>query len=258
MIAYGIAKSLLTPPGILILMLVAAFLLVRGVLGRILLLSAVCALTMMSLPAVATALMAPLETYPPIGTDSAPLPAGAQAIVVMGAGRYRGAPEYGGDTVDPLSLGRVRYAAHLHRKSGLPIYVTGGSPSGERPAVGELMADVLRDELGVPVEAVESESRTSWENAALLAPILERDGVSRILLVTDAWHLPRSVEVFERIGLEVAPAPTGFVSYPGWESDLTYRDWLPDAGALRTSLYAVNEHLGRVWYQIRRWAGEAP
>ena len=38
------------------------------------------------------------------------------AIVVLGAGRYRSAPEYGGDTVDGVSLERLRYAANVARK----------------------------------------------------------------------------------------------------------------------------------------------
>ncbi len=252
--AYAILKSLLVPPGILILMLAAAFLLVRGVLGRVLLFAATAILALMSLPAVATLLMGPLEPYPalnPVG----PFPPAAQAILVLGAGRYAGAPEYGGDTLDRFSMERVRYGAALQRATGLPLYVTGGVVPGERTSpVGVLMAKTLEDELGVPVAGVESQSRDTWENAALSKAMLERDGISHVLLVTTASHLPRAVEACKRAGLAVTPAPTGFVTHRLSQPDSRLYDWLPSAPAFLTSYYAVHEHLGRVWYQMRQWA----
>ena len=45
-----------------------------------------------------------------------------QAIVVLGGGRINDAPEYGGVDLPSLhALARLQYAAHLHRKTGLPI-----------------------------------------------------------------------------------------------------------------------------------------
>lgn len=252
---YTVIKSLLTPPGLLILMLIAAFLLARGVMARLLIFTTAITLTLMTLPVVAILLMTPLEPTPALTV--APIPADAQGILVLGAGSDR-APEYGGDTVDGNSLQRIRYAAHLHRLTGLPIYVAGGSPPEEQPPVGLLMAKVLQTDFGVPVAGVEAESRTSWENAAFAKPMLERDGIGHVLLVSSAWHLPRAMEAVERAGLRVTPAPTGFVHYPGWQKDLGLADWLPSARALLDSTYAVREHLGQVWYQIRYWIQGAP
>lgn len=255
MTVYTLIKSLLTPPGILILMLIGAFLLARGVLARLLIFISAAILTLMTLPAVAMLLMTPLEPFPALSEDS--IPGDAQGILVLGAGSDP-APEYGGDTVDQHSLQRIRYAAHLHRMTGLPIYVAGGSPPEEQPAVGILMAQTLESELGVAVAGVEAESRTTWENAAFAKPMLERDGVGHVLLVTSAWHLPRAQEAVERAGIRGTPAPTGFVHYPGWEEDLKLGDWLPSARAFLDSSYAVREHLGRAWYQIRSWSRGAP
>jgi uncharacterized SAM-binding protein YcdF (DUF218 family) len=257
MTVYSILKALLMPPGILILMLIAGFVLVRGVLGRLLIATAASTLTLMSLSPVSTWLMVPLEPYAALGTTAAPIPPAAQAIVILGAGQIKSAPEYGGDTVNDAGLRRVRYAAKLYRLTGLPVYVTGGHWPGERSAVGQLMADVLTGDYGVPVAAVESASRTTWENAVYTAPILGHDGIKHILLVSDAWHLPRGVEAFEKAGLAVTPAPTAFKHYPGWEADLVFRDWLPSADAFATSYQAIHEHLGRVWYQILAWVKRA-
>lgn len=255
MTLYTLIKSLLTPPGILILLLIGAFVLARGVPARLLIFTSATILTLMTLPAVAILLMVPLEPIPAL--SDAAIPPAAKGILVLGAGTDP-APEYGGDTVDDHSLQRIRYAAHLHRATGLPIYVAGGSPPEEQPPAGMLMAQTLQGELGVPVAGVEAESRTSWENAAFAKPMLERDGIDHVLLVSSAWHLPRAVEVVERTGIRVTPAPTGFVHYPGWEKELRLTDWLPSARAFLDSSYAVREHLGRVWYQIRYWVQGAP
>ena len=257
MTAYGLIKTLIMPPGGIILLLAAAFFLVRGMLGRRLLLTATLVLTLLSLPVVTLFLMTPLEPYPALDVR-VPLPVDAKAILLLGAGLESDAPEYQGDTVDGFSLERTRYAAWLHRATGLPIYVSGGSVSVDQVAVGELMARVLRDEFQVPVAGVEARSRTTWENAAYSKPMLAQAGVSRVLLVTSAWHLPRAVEACERAGILVTPAPTGFVTSPGWQKDLGLGDWLPSAHAFHTTYFAIHEHLGRAWYQVRAWVEGAP
>ena len=254
MTLYSLFKALLLPPGIIILILIGAFWLTRGVPARLLVFLALSLLTLLSLPVVGVTLIQPLERYPIIGTDQRPVPPEAQAIVILSAGVRRVAPEYGdGSTLDDVSLRRVRYGARLQRLTGLPIYVTGGSAPGEARPVGPVMAGVLIDDYGARVAGIEAESRTTWENATLTAPLLERDGIRHILLVSDAWHLPRAVEVFERAGLAVTPAPTAQFHHPGWTTELSQSDWLPSAKALQTSYYAIHEHLGRLWYQVRDW-----
>lgn len=259
MIAYTLLKSLLLPPGLLILILIAAFLLARGVMARLLIFSATAILTLMSLAPVAYLLMAPLEPYSALQEGS--IPPQAQAILVLGAGRFTRQPEYGGDTVDDLSLQRIRYAAYLHRLTGLPIYIAGGSRPEEQPPLGVLMAQVLESEFRVPVAGMEVRSLTSWENAAFSKPMLERDGIQHLLLVTSAWHMPRAMEAFERSGLGVTAAPTGFnhrERAPGDSERSSHADWLPSARAFLVSYCAIHEHLGRVWYQIRYWADGSP
>jgi uncharacterized SAM-binding protein YcdF (DUF218 family) len=257
MLIYSIIKSLLLPPGILILLFTAAFLLVRGVLGRLLLFAALSIFTLMSLSPVATLLMEPLEPYLALGTQTH-IPETAQAIVILSAGRITNAPEYSDDIPDEVSLRRVRYGAMLQRNTGLPLYVSGGKLSTEVQPLSELIAEVLRTDYGITVAGIESKSQTTWENAEYTAQLLKPLGINHILLVSDAWHLPRAVEAFESTGLTVTPAPTGFVHHAGWQQELTYRNWLPSARAFQLSYYAIHEHLGRVWYQIRSWQQGAP
>ena len=88
-------------------------------------------LYLLSLPITAAALMSVLQPYPALDPkDLAGLQ--AQAIVVLGAGRYRNAPEYGEDTVSSLELVRLRYAVHLYRLSKLPLVLAGGVSDAEK------------------------------------------------------------------------------------------------------------------------------
>jgi uncharacterized SAM-binding protein YcdF (DUF218 family) len=255
---YTVIKSLLMPPGGLILLFLIGFLLARGVLARLFIFTGLAVLTLMSLSPVAERLIAPLEPYPPLRpSDLARID--AQAILILGGERAFGAAEYGGDSVGPKTLQRLRYGAFLHRRTGLPVYVTAGSSPPEDPPLGVLMAGVLESEFGIPVAGVEQVSRTTEENATRSAEMLAADGVGRVLLVTHAWHLPRAVAAFERAGVAVIPAPTAFLARVDQaEQDAGLRDWLPSASAFSVSYFALHEHLGRAWYQLKASGDSGP
>jgi len=253
---YTVVKSLIMPPGGLIILFLLGFLMVRGVLGRLFLFIGISVLTLMSIPIVAGKLIVGLEPYPALQSESL-AKSSADGILILSAGRYSWAPEYGGDTVGATSLERLRYGALLHRRSGLPVYITGGSPEPEHPPVGRLMANVLEQEFGIAPAGVEDRSLTTEENAVYSAQMLARDGIGRVLLVTHAWHMPRAVGAFERAGVETIPAPTSFVHREGGREP-DYRDWLPSARAFINSYYVLHEYLGQVWYQLKASTGERP
>lgn len=197
---------------------------------------ALLALLALSLPPVADALMHTLERRPPI---SAQMLARAQAIVILAGDGYPVAPEYGDETVGRATLERVRYGVHLQRRSGLPIMVIGGAPFGGRPQA-EAMKEAIERDLRGRVTWLEGSSRDTAENAAYSAAMLKAAGISRIALVSQGWHLPRAIELFERQGLEVLPAPTGFTTRP----PSPFARALPSAAALATSSEALHEWLG--------------
>ncbi|MCA1247323.1 YdcF family protein [Massilia sp. MS-15] len=250
----AIPRSLILPPASLFLLILVGLALWRRRprTGRILAGTGVVLLALLSMTAVADLFLTPLERM------TAPLPAperaGAGAIVVLAAGRLRDAPEYGGrDIPDYIALARLRYAAHLQRRTGLPILVSGGSAGPPAPAdrpytLADAMASALREDFGVPVRWTEARSRDTAENAAYSAALLRADGVRRVLLVTDAMHMARSRAAFERAGLEVVDAPTMFFS--GQARSL--HAWVPSAEGLRRSWYALYELIGILWYQARK------
>jgi uncharacterized SAM-binding protein YcdF (DUF218 family) len=144
-------------------------------------------------------------------------------------------------------LARLRYAAVLHRQTGAPILVSGGSPDGSTVDEAQTMSQVLERDFSVPVRWSEGRSSNTLENAHLSHQILLKSGIQRIYLVTHAWHMPRASLAFERAGFEVVAAPTAFAT----QAPLSLMHVLPDAGALLNSALFFREVIGTVWYRLR-------
>lgn len=154
-------------------------------IGLGLLLVGVVIVVILSLPAVADILEWPLEARFLPSSSVAASESSAAAIVVLGAGRNLGALEYGGETVSGGTLERLRYAAQLARRTRLPVLVTGGKPDGGTASEGQLMADVLERDFGVPVRWIESRAKNTEQNAVLSAALMAQSEITHILLVTD-------------------------------------------------------------------------
>jgi len=238
--------ALLLPPLNLLLLLIfgMAMLRTRRRLGVAMLSLAIVTLWLAATPLVGRSLLRGLQQDAPIPPDISRT--SAQAIVLLGAGRYLNAPEYGGDTIASLSLERSRYAAYLARKTGVPILASGGRPDGGT-AESTLMQAVLEQEFHVPVRWVEGLSDNSADEARECWKILSSEGITRIFLVTNAWHMPRAKAVFKKAGFEVIPAPMGYIT----TSDFTILDLLPNSDALGHTRRALHEWIGMFWYGLR-------
>lgn len=262
-----VVEQLITPPGIVVLLLILTFLayLRRQWLGSAFLVLSTVTLIILSLPLTAQQLMNGLQGFakPPelvrmaekgpqaslfVPKDSLKdLP---EAIVVLGSGRYSEAPEYGfEDTVSARGLERLRYAASLQRKTGLPILVSGGAPHGESTAEADHMQAALTEDFRAQVKWVERESRTTAENARYSQALLTTAKVRHVYLVTHAWHMRRAARAFESAGIRVTPAPTGFHTLSS--AVRKSGGYLPSAAGLYYTRLALHEYLGFAWYDLR-------
>jgi len=185
--------------------------------------------------------------YPQLNEDAN----GAQAIVVLGGGiapadSIRRRPE-----LSPSSSRRCLYALELYRNFGpLPIFVTGSKadPGKTGPGEAETMHAFLL-ELGIRPENVhlEMNSSTTHENAAFTSRMLREAGVQKILLVTEALHMPRSEACFRKEGIEVVPAPS---SYHTTEFPWSISEFLPSVHGLGGFSDATHEWIGYGWYRL--------
>jgi uncharacterized SAM-binding protein YcdF (DUF218 family) len=204
---------------------------------------ALAGLLLLAVPVVADGLMATLER----GQDAGD-PAGAQAIVVLGAEVVQQAD---GRTVPGLlSLQRLRMAASLARRTGLPLLVSGGVTQDATAPVAVAMADSLRGDFATPARWVEDRSADTFDNARDSAAMLAPAGVTTVLVVTQQWHMRRALLAFRAAGLRAIAAPVP----PPVHAAFDLEDFLPHASAWMHSYYALHEWIGLAWYALRaRW-----
>ena len=232
----AVLKAIVLPPGGPLLVSLAGLAILRRHprAGRLLAVAGVLTLLLLSLPVVAWLLVRSLYDGPAFEIADAGT---SQAVVILGGG-IRRAPEWGGDTMNRLTLERVRFGARVARLTGLPVLVSGGSTYGATPEA-DVMRDALRDEFGIEVRWMDNASRTTAENATSTAGILRAHAISRVVLVTHSFDVPRARAEFATHGIDTVPAPT---NVPARRVD-TVGDFLPNMSALQESYYALYEIL---------------
>ena len=202
----------------------------------------------------------PAVLYFPIGALESPFPpierrpSDTGAIVVLSGGilppnTVRRRPELTEDTVY-----RCLEAAELYHQGPVcPVIVTGGKldASSTIPPVAHAMRDFLI-RLGVDASdvIVEDRARTTLENATETKKLLARHGISRVVLVTEALHMYRSLRCFRKQGIEAIPAACHHQATE-FEKELGF--FLPSPGAVKNANALVHEWLGIVWYRLRGW-----
>jgi uncharacterized SAM-binding protein YcdF (DUF218 family) len=188
----------------------------------------------------------------------------ADVMVVLGGGTEPAASPR--PSVEVNGAGdRVLYAASLFRSGKAKhILLSGGNiawlnDGSTTPA--EDMASILTS-IGVPEEALwlETESQNTYENALFSKKILAENEINRILLVTSALHMPRSVALFEKQGLEVIPLPVDFTitekESPHDRSDALLAkiiDVIPQVSNLSLTTNAMKEYIGFFIYKLQGW-----
>jgi uncharacterized SAM-binding protein YcdF (DUF218 family) len=154
--------------------------------------------------------------------------------------------ELGSDT-----LLRCLHAAKLYKAKPRLVLVSGGKVLPDTP--GPTLAAAMRGfllEQGVKEEhlLIEDRSSTTHENALLSGDILTGRGISKIILVTSASHMPRGQRCFRALGFQVVPAPC---DYRTARSSWSLSDFLlPNPEAATAVELAAHEWLGMAWYWL--------
>lgn len=236
-------RVLMPPAGLLWLAVLGAVLASRGFerWGWSLVVVGLGGVLVLGMPVTLRGLVAFVDRFPPL--DLGPDAEGpqAEAIVLLDGGIIRGAREYPETdeaTVNLLSLERLRYGAALHRRTSVPVLVTG--------PYAKWMIATLRDSFGTEVSWSERASRNTHENARFAADILVPEGVRRVLVVTHFWHMPRALAACRAAGFDALPAPMGFFAIRGG-----LFAFVPQSSTLFLATAIVHEWIGLVWYQLR-------
>jgi uncharacterized SAM-binding protein YcdF (DUF218 family) len=173
---------------------------------------------------------------------------GSVAVVVLGGGREPWAPEFEAPSLNKWSLARLRYGVWLARQTGWPLAFSGGV--GHAGAAGvseaEVAARVAEEEFLHPLKWVETRSRDTRENAQEAVALLRAAGITHLVVVTDHWHMPRSMRAFERAvaesggGLALTAAPMGTDD----QEPTFVAQWMPSVGGFTRVRHVLREWLG--------------
>ncbi len=217
---------------------------------RALLLALVLGLLVGWLP-LADALMRPLENRNPAPADVVAGQLKAYAGVVVLGGAIESADIWRAHGQVPLNGAAERMTAPvalLQQQPNLRMIFTGGDgelwPQGMSEAA---LAQRFFTGMGVAGGRVqyEDKSRTTYENAVLSAALPNVDKAQRWLLLTSAWHMPRSLAAFRAAGWNVTPYP---VDYRTGDST-PWNKYSLAHGALRWQML-LHEYLGWLAYTL--------
>lgn len=186
----------------------------------------------------------------------------AEAIVVLG-GSTRPA-DFPRPWVDVMEAGdRTLHAAQLYNADKAPKLILSGGRVNWRqggPSESNDMAQIAMA-MGVPEAAIleDPTSLNTYQNAVNVKAILEQEGINQVLLVTSAMHMPRSLAIFQKLGIEAIAAPTDFLVSERSVAELSgsreafILSLMPHASNLDKISRAMKEYIGLVIYRLRGW-----
>lgn len=173
------------------------------------------------------------------------------AVLVLGGGVRGHAPEFGAGAPRAITAERLAYGVWVARRSGWPLAFSGGigwAATELRQSEASIVARVAAEQYQLPLRWAEGSSRDTRENAARTLPMLAKDGVKQVVLVTHEAHMRRALRAFEAeaapLGLRVLPAPVGLLD----DGLSSFSDWCPSPAGFERVRYLVYETLA--W-----WAG---
>jgi uncharacterized SAM-binding protein YcdF (DUF218 family) len=188
----------------------------------------------------------------------------ADVIVVLGGGTE--SAQYPRPMAEVNSAGdRVLYAAKLYKEGKAPVILLSGGNitwlGGRTSTPAQEMAELMAL-LDIPPEALwlQDASENTRDDAELSVQMLKERGVKRVLLVTSAIHMPRSMALFRHLGVEAVPAPTDYTITQAGIDNLASLDLpallvnvLPNSSSLGLTTNAMKEYIGLLVYRLRGW-----
>ena len=244
MIIIKLLYAWLLPPGIFLLAILLAYIFCRKSKNARWLLYIFALIYLLSIHATGDKLVKPLENWysQPAVSDIKD----AQAIVVLAGGTYDGVPDFdGAGQNNESSTVRLVAGLRLHRALHLPMVLSGGRLFEDIDTEASLEYRMLK---GCGVEEhyliKEDRSRNTAENAKFVKQICMDHKYNKVVLVTSAFHMPRSVAFFQREGINVIPYPTDYKTDRKLRPDAFA--FTPSADCLYHTALAVKEYLGLV------------
>lgn len=226
----------------------------RQRLGKVLVTLGTLLLLLLSFPFLSAELLASLEgRYPAllhpetISWETGKAEPSPRWIVVLGGGHVSDPHLPANSQISEGALGRVVEGVRLYKAvPGSKLLLSGGGGFDPVPEA-EVMAQIAVL-LGVKPDdmVLDPYSQDTADQAEIIANMVGRE---KIILVTSAFHMPRSMALFKKRGLQPIPAPSDFPARGAQRFDPG--NFFPRASSLGQMETAVHEYLGLAWAWLR-------
>jgi len=199
-----------------------------------------------SIPLISDFLMRSLENqYQP------PAQISGDVLILLGGGATLDTPNLGAKGhLLPIASNRLLTCLQLYQRFQLPIIVSGGQVYKTTGCEALISQRILLD-LGVPGDKIfiEDDSLNTTQNAENVKQILKQNHFQQPILITSAFHLPRAVRQFQKLGIKVTPYPADYHTNVSFQ--FSSRQLVPSSIALNEVCLALKEYLGLLvskWY----------
>ena len=156
-----------------------------------------------------------------------------------------------------IGFGSDRYwhAARLFKAGkAKQIILIGGNVYKQAGYKGEAFyASELLQQWGVPASAIaiETSSRNTEQNFNNTANYFNTKGIKSVILITSAYHMPRSLNIFKQLQIKVTPASADVLIRQ--QSSPQIFKYLPSTGALTLTTIAAHEYYGMWFSSLKAW-----
>lgn len=239
---------LIFPPSLFIIILMAALFFIKNNRRKavILIISDIVLIYLLSIEPMKNLILQPLENFAKPITDSSAK--GADLIVILGGGTIEPSPEEGtSGSLPGDAFKRALYGLYLAEKYNLPVIYSGGKVfDTARQSESEIGLKILAKYASPKIKLFgEDKSRTTYENALYTK---EKFNPKKIILVTSAYHMKRSLYVFKKAGIDCIPAPTDY-KIDGAKYNIT--SFIPKSGDMAAINQGLKEYAGILFYTFK-------
>lgn len=141
----------------------------------------------------------------------------ADAAVVLGAAVWD-------DTPSPVFEERIRHGVKLYQQGTVKTLIFTGGRSPEDSCSEAAAAQNYAAAQGVPTKDILIEERSSitWENLLNAKEIIQENGFSAVIIVSDPLHMKRAMAMAEDLGLKALSSPTSTSRYQSFWTKLPF------------------------------------
>ena len=243
-----IFNYIIFPPSLfIIILLIALFFISKSRIKTVLIIIAdIILVYSLSIEPVKNLILSPLEDFaPPLNLNEENR---ADYIVVLGGGTLDISPEeYGKGSLTADAMKRALYGIYLAGIYHLPVIFSGGRLMDDQPeSEADIALRIMNRFTSGKIKLIKEErSRTTFENAEYIKSTFNPE---KIILVTSAYHMKRSLYSFSRAGISCIAAPTDYkIDRSGYNAT----SFVPKTGELDDVYKGLKEYAGLLFYRLK-------